>query len=165
MVVFLLGDAVVRAGIGDAVLLAPWPLLALWFVYVSSFASSLEVDDDGATVQNLLRVVRIPWARVQELEWRWQVEFRLDDDTRVRAIGGPLEGRGSRRPGRREDTPENVRAQFAYVERLYESRDAASRSDTDAVSVRRSWDVPALVALAVLVVWAAAAVMITGGAA
>ena len=157
VVLFLLGDAVVRGGIGEALLLAPWPLLALWGVYVSAFASSLEVDAQGATVQNLLRVVRIPWARVRELEWRWQVVFALDDESVIRAVGGPLEGRGGRRPGSRDNTPQHVRAQFEYVHRLYEGRDAA-----EAAPVRKSWDMPGVIALVVLVAWAVIALLIAG---
>ncbi|WEG07534.1 PH domain-containing protein [Microbacterium horticulturae] len=141
----------------QTLLLAPWPLLALWGVYISAFASSLEVDAQGATVQNLLRVVRIPWGRVRELEWRWQVVFALDDETVVRAVGGPLEGRGGRRPGSREGTPEHVRAQFEYAQRLYDGRDAASDAP-----VHKGWDVPGVIAGVVLVVWAGAALLIAG---
>jgi len=157
VVLFLLGDAVVRGGVAEAVLLAPWPLLALWGVYVSAFASCLETDADGATVQNLLRVVRMPWARVHTLEWRWQVVFTLDDDSHVRAIGGPLEGRGARRPGRRDETPANTRAQFDYVQRLYEQADAAAGPP-----VRRGWDIPAVIVGVVLVVWAVIALLVAG---
>jgi hypothetical protein len=157
VVLFLLGDAVVRGGVAEALLLAPWPLLALWGVYISAFASSLEVDAQGATVQNLLRVVRIPWARVRELDWRWQVVFALDDNSVVRAIGGPLEGRGGRRPGSRDNTPQHVRAQFEYAQRLYEGRDAAADAPA-----HTGWDVPALIAGGALVVWAVIALLVAG---
>jgi hypothetical protein len=157
VVVFLLGDAVVRGGVAETILLAPWPLLALWGVYVSAFASCLQADAEGATVQNLLRVVRMPWARVATLEWRWQVVFTLDDGSHVRAIGGPLEGRGGRRPGRRDVTPANTRAQYDYVQRLYEQRDAAADAP-----VRKGWDVPALVVGAALVLWAVVALLVAG---
>ncbi len=156
VVLFLLGDAVIRGGVAETALLAPWPLLALWGVYVSAFASSLEVDEQGATMQNMLRVVRMPWARVRGLQWRWQVIFDLDNDSHVRAIGGPVQGRGGRRPGRVEDTSANSRAQYDYVQRLYEQADATGNE-----AVRHGWDVPALIALAVLVVWAVFAVVIT----
>ena len=158
VVVFLIGDAIVRAGVGEGLLLAPWPLLALWGVYVSAFASSLEVDENGATVQNLLRVVRIPWARVRALEWQWQMVFALDDGSHVRAIGGPLESRSVRRAGRGESTPEHARAQYDYAQRLYEGADAAADGP-----VRHGWDIPALIALVVLVAWAISALVIAGG--
>ncbi|QAY61001.1 PH domain-containing protein [Microbacterium protaetiae] len=160
VVVFLLGDALVRGGLGETLLLAPWPLLALWGVYVSAFASSLEVDEQGATVQNLLRVIRVPWERVRALEWRWQVVFDLDDDSLVRALGGPLESRSVRRSARAEGTPEHIRAQYEYAQRLYEAAAAPSGAP-----VRHGWDVPALVALAVLMAWAVIAIVVAGPAA
>ncbi|WP_051191608.1 PH domain-containing protein [Microbacterium luticocti] len=167
VVLYLLGDAVVRAGLGDALLLAPWPLLALWGVYVSAFASHLAIDDDGVTVQNLLRVVRMPWAEVTDIQWPWQVEVTTASGARVRALGGPLQGRGGRRPGTRDQTPEGVRAQYDAIVRAFDSaRDRVDPGADATASGRRvgsGWDVPALVALAVLVVWAVVALVVTGG--
>ncbi|GAA3761525.1 hypothetical protein GCM10022240_12570 [Microbacterium kribbense] len=162
MVVFLLGDAVIRGGLADAALLAPWPLLALWLVYVSAFASSITVDGAGVIVQNMLQIIRIPWPRVRDMQWRWQVELTLDDGRQVRAQGGPLQGRGGRRPGSPSLTPGHVRAQFDYLTRLREA--AADRLRTGEVPpVRRGWDPVGLIALAILVVWAIAAIAVTGG--
>jgi hypothetical protein len=162
VVVFLLGDALVRAGFGEMMLLAPWPLLALWCVYAAAYASSLAIDDDAITVQNILRTVRIPWRRVVDVQWRWQVEIFTDADTAVRAIGGPLQGRGgARRPGDPSKTPQNVVAQYDAIVRAWEH--ARTRSGAVEDPVRHGWDVPALVALGVLVVWAVIAVAVTGG--
>nr|WP_274638072.1 hypothetical protein [Microbacterium bovistercoris] len=159
---FLLGDALVRSDVGEALLLAPWPLLALWFVYVSAFASHLEVDDDAITVQNMLRVIRVPFARIVDMQWRWQVELALDDGTSVRSLGGPVQGRPGRRPGRQDQTPPTVQAQWDYLVRVREdAADRAGGSPKD--PVRRGWDVPALIVLAVLVVWAGAALIVSGG--
>ncbi|WP_308493599.1 hypothetical protein [Microbacterium terrisoli] len=164
VVLFLLGDAVIRGGWGETLLLAPWPLLALWGVYVAAFASSLAIDDEAITVQNILQLVRIPWGRVSDLQWPWQVQITMDDDAHVRAIGGPLQGRSARRPGDPAQTPAGTRAQFDAIERAWHAgREHAAPGTGAQGAVRRSWDVPALVALAVLVVWAVIAVLVTGG--
>lgn len=162
IVVYLIGDAVVRSSVGEALLLAPWPLLALWGVYAAAFASSVTIDDDGATVCNLLQVIRVPWAAVSDVQWHWQVEFHLKADGRkIRAVGGPMQGRPGRRPGSADQTPESVQRQFDEIVQRWEAARDAGRVP-DAV-VRRGWDVRALVALAALVVWAGAAVILTGG--
>jgi len=165
VVVFLLGDAVIRSGPLDAALLAPWPLLALWCVYVSAFASGLTTDRDAVTVQNLLRVTRIPWSRVRDIEWRWQVEITSDTGERVRAIGGPVEGRGGRRSGGREQTSPVARAQYESIVRSWEA--ARERQHEDGVAgeggVRHGWDVPVVLALIVLAAWAMLAIVATGG--
>ncbi|WP_417563651.1 PH domain-containing protein [Microbacterium sp.] len=160
VVLFLLGDAVIRGGWGQTLLLAPWPLLALWGVYAAAFASSLAIDDDAATVQNILQIVRVPWARVDDLQWRWQVEISMDDGSHVRAIGGPLQGKPGRRPGDPAQTPAGTRAQYEAIERAWHTARQGEASDEP---VRRGWDVRALIVLAVLVVWAVIALLITGG--
>lgn len=164
IVLYLLGDAVVRGSVGEMLLLAPWPLLALWAVYVSAFTSRLAVDDDGATVQNLMRIVRVPWSRVIDVQWRWQVQFDLDDGTHVRAIGGPALGRSRRRPGSLEQTPATVRAQFDVVRSTWaRAREREREAGETAAPVTRRVDLMSLVCLVVLVVWAVVAVLVTGG--
>jgi len=162
VVVFLLGDAVIRAGLVDALLLAPWPLLALWCVYVSAFASGLKIDDEALTVQNLLRVIRMPWARVADIQWRWQVEITTDAGEKVRAVGGPVEGRGGRRAGSRAETPVGMRAQYDSIVRAWETARERLSPGADG-AVRHGWDVPVIAALGVLVVWAVIALLVTGG--
>lgn len=161
VVAYLLGDAVVRGGMAQAVLLAPWPLLALWFVWLAAFASRVTIEDDALTVQNMLRVVRVPWVRVADISWRWQVDVELDDGSRVRAIGGPTQGRSARRPGNPQLTPAHMRAQYDAIVAAWEkARDGAAAASTLVV---RGWDRPGLVVLTVLVMWAAVAVLVTGG--
>lgn len=159
---YLLGDAVVRGSVGEMLLLAPWPLLALWAVYVSAFASRLTIDDDGATVQNLLQIVRVPWSRVVDVQWRWQVQFDIDDGSHVRAIGGPSVGRSRRRPGSLAQTPTTTRAQFDVVHAAWEGARERGTGDGSA-RVGRRLDPVALISLIVLVVWAVVAVLVTGG--
>lgn len=91
--VALLVDALLRAGLGETLLLAPWVVLLVWGVYVLLFASHVSVDREGATVQNLLRRTRLPWTLVSDITFRWQVVFTLTDGRVVKALGGPAGGR------------------------------------------------------------------------
>ncbi len=100
---FLLGDAVARAGWGQMLLLAPWVLLVLWVVYVNTFASVVRIDDQGAMVQNLLRRTTFGWSRVRGVDLRWQLTFSLEDGKELSCYGGPAKASpaGSGRTGER----------------------------------------------------------------
>lgn len=154
----LLIDAVVRSGPGNAVLLAPWPLLVLWAVYVYGVASDVRADATGVRVQNLLRRTWVPWGMVRRIELRWQVEFALDDGTRLNCFGGPARSRPRRLgPGRTKESG-NADAEdgIAALQKLR----LESQPDTDA-TIERSWDWAAIAVLLVLIVWAAIAVAVT----
>ncbi|WP_091354476.1 PH domain-containing protein [Microbacterium sp. LKL04] len=159
----LLVDAVVRAGWGEMLLLAPWMLLVLWFIYVATFVSHVAVDARGATVQNLLRVVRIPWDRVSDIGIRYQVRFTLDDGRTVSAFGGPVAGRPPR-PGLRPDPSPRARIPPALrdLELIREQWLSASETGSGAGRVVRGWDLRAIFALVVIVAWALSAVIISG---
>lgn len=157
LALFLLGDAVLRAGWGQMLLLAPWVLLVLWIVYVNSYASAVRIDDEGVAVQNLLRRVEFGWQRVRDVELRWQLVFSLDDGTDLSCYGGPAKA-GSFRMPTRADGEERVPAGLRALAEIEQRRDAAPA--TADAPIRRSWDRPALIALAVLVVWAVAAIVI-----
>ena len=155
---FLLGDAVVRAGWGQMLLLAPWMLLLVWVVYELSFASSVRIDDDGATVQNFLRRTTFGWHRVRDIDLRWQLEFALEDDTRLTSYGGPARSRPVRTRGGDDEAakaPAGIRDLTAIRDRWEAAAGAAASAP-----IRRSWDVRALIALGVIVVWAVASVLI-----
>lgn len=157
LAVVLLGDAVIRAGLGSAMLLAPWVLLVLWAVYVAGVASSIRPQPDGVLVQNLLRRTFAPWSRVTAITMRWQIEITLDDGRVLTCFGGPARSRPQRLgPGRvREDANGPADDLVATMRKAK----AAARGASDA-PVRRGWDVPALTALAVLLAWAVAAILI-----
>lgn len=157
LVVVLLGDAVIRAGLRSALLLAPWMLLGLWAVYAAGVASSVRIERDGVRVQNLLRRTFAPWGRVKRIDMRWQVELALDDGSTLACFGGPARMRPQRLgPGR---ALEEVDAAADAVAALRRARNAAP-ADADA-PIRRSWDWPALGALGVIAVWATIAVAVT----
>ncbi|MEV7631377.1 PH domain-containing protein [Microbacterium sp. NPDC089318] len=157
----LLIDAAVRAGIGSALLLAPWPLLVLWSVYVIGVASRVRPQHEGVFVQNLLRTTFAHWARVRRIDMRWQIEITLDDGTQLTCFGGPATRRPQRLgPGRTQEDG-NARADDAVA--------ALRRAKSNAVAVspvppiRRGWDIPAIAVLLVLIGWAVIAVLLTQG--
>lgn len=157
LALFLLGDAVVRAGWGQMLLLAPWVLIVLWIVYVNSYASIVRIDDDGVTVQNLLRRVEFGWQRVRAVDLRWQLVFSLDDGTDLTCYGGPAKAGPIRVPSRRdgeEKVPAGIRALTEIEERWHAAPETAD------APIRRSWDRPATFALVVIVVWAVVAILV-----
>jgi len=160
VVAYLLIDAAVRAGFGQMMLLAPWVLLALWVVYAASAASLLRLDERGVTMQNLLRRISFGWAHVKDVDFRWQLEFSLDDGSKATAMGGPARSRPRRQTARERDVegvkpPSGVR-ELADIRRRWK----AARQDADA-PIRRSWDWPALGALVVIAVWAVVSIAVT----
>lgn len=156
LALFLLGDAVVRAGWGRMLLLAPWILLALWIVYENAYVSRVQIDDDGVTVQNLLRRTSFGWKRVRSIELRWQLVFVLDDGRKLSCYGGPAKAGPVRRPGRDGDSrePAGIRA-LSEIEERWEAA-----PDTADAPITRSWDLPALLGLGVIVIWAIVAILI-----
>ncbi len=160
---FLLGDAVVRAGWGEMVLIAPWVLLAVWFVYLLMYASVIETDAGAVTVQNFLRRTRVPWGAVTDIRLRYQIVITHGDGRELKAFGGPVAGRpgrgGSTRPdGSRRESPAVVE-----VETLRRRWEGALRAGAPGGAPTASWDVVGLASLALIVVWALVALMITGG--
>ncbi|WP_050721439.1 hypothetical protein [Microbacterium sp. GCS4] len=158
LALFLLGDAVVRAGWGQMLLLAPWVLLGLWVVYEIAFVSVVRIDERGATVQNMLRRTSFGWNRVRDIDLRWQLVFSLDDGRDVTCYGGPARARPVRRPTGDEEA--KVPTGIADLTEIRDRWEAAGLG-ADA-PITRTWDLAALVALGLIVVWAAAAVLIAG---
>lgn len=155
---FLLGDAVVRAGWGQMLLLTPWILLLVWGVYELSFASAVRIDDDGAVVQNFLRRTAFGWHRVRDIDLRWQLEFALEDGSTLSSYGGPVRSRPPRTRGS-EDEPAKAPASLRDLTAIRDRWEAAAGVAASA-PIRRGWDLPALIALAVIAVWAAVSVLI-----
>ncbi|WP_341939753.1 PH domain-containing protein [Microbacterium sp. LWH10-1.2] len=156
LAIFLLGDAVVRGGWAQTLLIAPWVLLGLWVVYEIAFVSAVGIDDKGATVQNMLRRTSFGWSRVRDIDLRWQLVFSLDDGTDVSCFGGPAKARPVRRPREDEEakTPTGLRDLTEIRDRWQGAPDEAD------APIVRSWDLRALIALGVIVVWAVASVLI-----
>jgi hypothetical protein len=157
---FLLGDVLIRAGFGTTLLIAPWVLLLLWAVYVAAFASVVVTDDDGITVQNFLRRTRVPWGQVTDIALRYQLVVTTRDGRRVTAFGGPVSGRAWRRSGDADGRrmPTALRDTDSIRDR-WEAADVTP----DGGRVVRSWDIPALVVLVILVAGAVTASLIVAG--
>jgi hypothetical protein len=154
--VFLLGDAVVRGSWGLMLSYAPWVLLVLWLIYEFSVVSMVRVDEQGAVVQNFLRRTSFGWRRVTALDLRWQLEFRLDDGRKLACWGGPgrIQSPRMSRSGDELRIPTSLRT-LTDVRTRWER--AAEEDGADA-PIRRSWDWPAIIALAVILIWAASAI-------
>ena len=164
LAVVLLGDAALRAGVAEMLLLAPWILLALWAVYALLFAPHVRIDADGIRIHNPLRVVEIAWGRVTDIDMRWQLEVRTDEPRTYKAFGGPVAGRPGRPPlrsggdrARRE--PPAIR-DLTVIQDAWETARATAPTDG---AVRRFWDIPSAISLLVLVVWVIIALFISGG--
>lgn len=154
---FLLGDVVIRGGLIQALLLAPWILLGLWGVYEIAYVSMVRIDDEGVLVQNMLRRTSFGWRRARDIDLRWQLVFALEDGRDLTCYGGPAKTRPARRSsnGEAATAPEGLRT-------LTDIRDRwMAAPETADAPILRTWDRPALVALAVLVAWAVASVIIT----
>ena len=96
VVLGLLVDAAVRAGLLEMLRLAPWLLLVLWGVYIALYAPHIAYDRSGVFVQNYLRRTWIPWSRVADIAMRWQVPPPPFTGRDLMALGlraGPALGR------------------------------------------------------------------------
>jgi hypothetical protein len=149
-------------------LLAPWVLLVVWGIYVAMFASAIETDAAGTTVQNFLRRTRLPWSIVTDVHLRYQVVFVYDGaadgpERQLKAFGGPVAGRPGRPRGRGADAARREPPALREVELIREQWQTALEDGTGAGAVTRSWDWLGVGAFAVLVAWAVLAVLITGG--
>lgn len=153
VVVFGLGDALVRGGVAITLQLAPWVLLVLWLIWVLLYATHVRTDTHGIRVHNVLRIVDIPWARVTDITMRWQLEVHLDSGETVRAFGGPAP-KGVRAGRRGADSA--AQTDLAEISALWD----AQRGDAPrAAVVTRRWDLIAILTGVGLVIWAAISVL------
>lgn len=158
MAAAMLIDAATRTSLAETALLAPWPLLVLWVVYVAGLASDVRADLTGVRVQNLLRRTWLPWGRVRSIGMRWQLELTLDDGSRLTCFGGPARSRPRRLGpgGAKEDGDAQAEDGIAALHRLR----SQAEHEADAVVVR-GWDWPMLLTGIVLAAWAVIAVVLT----
>jgi hypothetical protein len=157
LALFLLGDAVLRGGWAQTLLLTPWVLLGLWVVYELAFVSAVRIDGAGVVVQNMLRRTSFGWTRVSDIDFRWQLVFSLEDDTSVTCYGGPARAR----PARQSRSANEVVKAPAGLRDLTEIRDRWQAASESADSpIRRGWDAKALIALGVILATAAVSVAI-----
>jgi hypothetical protein len=137
-------------------LIVPWILLVLWAIYVAVFASIVTTDADGMTVQNFLRRWRVPWSQITDLELRYQLVIHLRGGGRVTCFGGPASGRPRRPAADGARAPRAVRD----ADLIRDDWERAVRDDGPVEPVVRSWDMPALIALIVIVAGLGVAVLV-----
>jgi hypothetical protein len=157
----LLLDAFVRGGVEQGMLITPWVLLVLWGIYAFAYAPHVETDAAGIRLHNVLSIIDIPWALVSGIRLRWQLEVTVNDGRVMRAFGGP----SLSRPRRKPETPDDdaVPPSGRDLTLIQEAWDHASERGVSATgTLQRRLDVPALVALAIIVAWTVASVMIAG---
>lgn len=148
----LLGDLVVRGSLIDALLIAPWLLLLVWFVYLFVWAPRIVATPDGVSVHNVLRITRLSWSAIASITSRWQIEFRLVEELAqkpLQAWGAPTQ-----RPSR---SPKRTHPSANQLERLRIMLDEAPEAPVERTV---AWDVPGLVAGAVIVVWAIISILV-----
>lgn len=160
LAVGLVIDAVARAGWVDTVLYLPWVLLGLWVIYVITFSSHVAVDASSVTVVNMLRRTHAPWTNVTDVFMRWQLVFSFADASSVSAYGGPARQRPRRARQNGAPAPAAKLDDVDTIIGLWQDA-KQSRSVTDAAPTRRSWNVLALGALAIIIVWLLVAVIST----
>lgn len=161
-VVFLLGDAALRAdGAVFAVSLAPC-LLAVWAAWMLFERPRVVVMPDAITARNIGRSTEMPWGQVEDVHLRYGLVIDLADGTHVNCWGGPFAaGPGTaRRAVRARRTGEDVApdagtAALTAVQAVREEA-AAAMHDPGRVQalnapVRRRWDTVPLLIGAVLV--------------
>lgn len=166
---FLLGDVAVRGSVPQAVLIAPWLLIPVWFVYVFLYAPHVAASEEGVRVHNVLRIVELPWSTVSDIVMRWQLEFHVSDAARSeRSLPAAV-----RRKGMVE-----AWAMTARRRQTRAAREATARDDSDTLEVLRamradaaprpgarasgSWNWVAIVPGALLAAWAVSAWLIAG---
>ncbi|MDR6876338.1 MULTISPECIES: PH domain-containing protein [Microbacterium] len=155
VVVFLLGDVVVRGSAVDAVLIAPWLLLPVWFVWTFLFAPSVHADEDGVVVRNPLRTTRAPWSAVRDIVLRWQIAFVLADGRDLQAWAA-----AAKRPSGRAHTPQPAERELEILRELREAA-ADGAAPADGGEVRTSWNAREIGLLAAILIWAAVSVAVT----
>jgi hypothetical protein len=60
-------------------LFAAWVLVGLALVWSLLVRPAVVLDDDGVTIRNVLRDIFIPWVRVTDVEFRWNLKVFAGD--------------------------------------------------------------------------------------
>ena len=154
---FLLGDALLRAGLRETLLLAPWLLLLLWGVYVGVFTSHVTTDADGVTVQNFLRRTHLTWTAVTDIDLVYQLVIKSTEGRRISCYGGPVNGRPARAAQRARDGRGD--ASLQDLDRIRDDWETGRAAGGPPVTTR-SWDLPAIIAFLVLAAGAVVASII-----
>jgi hypothetical protein len=152
---YLLIDMAVRASVWDAFLVTPWLAGICWLVWIFQVSPRIVADEDGARVVNVLRVIDMPWSAVESVRLKYNAEFVLRTGAKVTAWGGS--SRRLHKSIKRRSVEDPAEQEAEALQRLH--ADTSNRGGY----VNRTWDVPALAALLVIVVWIAFSLIQKGG--
>jgi len=170
------GDAVLRGRVDVALRAGAVFAFVGWCAWVFLVRMSVRLEADALTARNLLRWVRIPWGRVQDVERRAQLRVVLGDGSEIECWGSPFApragGRGGQQAqpspaitiqnnpwGQRIGGPEGLRrtpSPDGALDAVRAAWQASRRSDGP---VTRGWDIPAIVAGGILAVCAVTALV------
>lgn len=92
LLIFLLGDALVRGAFTFALSATPWMLFALWGGYMLLVRSCVIVTTKALILVNIARTHHVPWARITDLTSRFQLTVHCDDGRSIRSWGAPSVG-------------------------------------------------------------------------
>ncbi|QAY61002.1 hypothetical protein ET475_14065 [Microbacterium protaetiae] len=143
--------------VGDALLRGRWELglrvagvflFVLWAAWVFLVRMSIRFDRAGVSARNLLRVIDVPWGRIVSIERHAQLRLVLDDGGAVECWGSPFAPRAGRHRG--------AEVSDTALELLRTAWQSSSATGGD---VRRGWDLPAIIAGAILLLGATAALV------
>jgi hypothetical protein len=56
-----------------------WVLLVMALVWALFVRPAVMIDEDGVTLRNVVKDVHIPWSRVSDVEFRWNLKIWVDD--------------------------------------------------------------------------------------
>lgn len=174
---FFIVDAVLRGRLDVAARTTGVALLMVWACWVFLVRMSVRLDASALTARNLLRWVRVPWARVTDIERRAQLVVLVDDGTAVSCWGSPFAPRAGVRSahGRAGGSAEAItrvlpaggrppneaarRSGPAVDSALEIVRTAWLGHPAAAGEITRGWDLPALMIGAVCLIAAVVAVV------
>jgi hypothetical protein len=60
-------------------LFVAWVLLIMALVWALFVRPAVMIDEDGVTLRNVVKDVHIPWARVTDVEFRWNLKVWVED--------------------------------------------------------------------------------------
>ena len=152
---YLLVDMVIRASVWDGFLVAPWLIGICWLVWIFQVSPRIVAGESGVRLVNVLRVIDLPWSTVESVRLRYNAEFQLRSGSKITAWGGS--SRRLHKSLKRRTAEDPAEQEAEALQRLH-----ANTTNRDGY-VRRGWDIPALIALAIIVVWIAFSLIQTGG--
>lgn len=150
IVVAMAVDGFARGATSQTLLVLPWLVAILWFVYLVLLRPCVVVDTNGLTVVNIVRRHRIPWPRLSTVSSRYQLTFTLDDGRTVSSWGAPA---GVRRSRERPTATAGARNALEAMR----ARWSPGAADAPARSTWEWWPIVVSAVVVAACVWAAVA--------